>query len=114
MQPLIFTIQKWIIIDFQSTPPVDANTVKIDGTIEKITERLYNEYIKNLQYADPHAQEYVEKLKSEPKSLDLLERSYTYYTKKPNLEACSTLALCLAKQLHFRVRPVFFLISHFL
>ena len=58
-------------------------TVQIRGNVVSLVERLDDEFYKSLQNIDPHASEYVERLKDEKLVYDAIVRSIAYYEKAP-------------------------------
>ena len=62
----------------------------IRGSILIITEKLDEEFTKMLKEADPHSNEYVERLKDEPKVVNIITKLKTYLEtiKAPTDELC--------------------------
>ncbi len=72
--------------DLEERAP-DANgeggTIRIRGNVVSLVERLDDEFYKSLQNIDPHASEYVERLKDEKLVYDAIVRSIAYFEKAP-------------------------------
>jgi translation initiation factor 3 subunit C len=63
----------------------EGPTVFIRGNIVSLVERLDDEFYKSLQNIDPHASEYVERLKDEKLVYDTIVRGQAYFEAAPAL-----------------------------
>lgn len=61
----------------------EGPTVHIRGNVISLIERLDDEFYKSLQNIDPHASEYVERLKDEKLAYDAIVRTVAYFEKAP-------------------------------
>ncbi|KAI8988445.1 eukaryotic translation initiation factor 3 subunit 8 N-terminus-domain-containing protein [Mycotypha africana] len=58
--------------------PKEGEVVKIRGSILSFVERLDDEFTKSLQNIDPHAPDYIERLKDEASVYAMLDRAQVY------------------------------------
>lgn len=80
----------------------DKKVIRVLGTFVGFAERLDDEFIKSLQYIDPHTQDYVNRLKDESYIMDLCEVIYSYYTKKKRVVLTTRVASRLFDHLYYR------------
>ncbi|CAO3655012.1 unnamed protein product [Mucor hiemalis] len=59
--------------------PKAGEVVKVRGSILSFVERLDDEFNKSLQNIDPHATEYIDRLRDEPTIYAMLDRSQYYF-----------------------------------
>jgi translation initiation factor 3 subunit C len=91
------------IIETQTIEEEGKNENKdvIVGSLVSLLEKLDNEFIKNLQYIDPHTQEYVERLIDIRIITELCEKIFIYYKKNNNLEKATIPAIRLFNHLYY-------------
>eukprot|EP00668_Euglena_longa_P041658 GGOE01054850.1.p1 GENE.GGOE01054850.1~~GGOE01054850.1.p1 ORF type:complete len:1018 (+),score=268.98 GGOE01054850.1:81-3134(+) len=80
----------------------DSNIVTIEGNFMGFTERLDDEFIKALQFTDPHTQGYVERLADEPYMMDILERVFHYYKTRELHKHAARIAAKILDHLYYR------------
>eukprot|EP00667_Euglena_gracilis_P003113 EG_transcript_3120 len=85
---------------FEKMP--DATVVAIEGNFMGFTERLDDEFIKALQFTDPHTQGYVERLADEPYMMDVLERVFHYYKSRDLQKHAARMAARILDHLYYR------------
>lgn len=86
----------------------DVNTLRITGNIVTIFERLDEEFIKSLQYTDPHMQKYVQRLNDECMLMDMSERLFILYSSKGDMEKAARIAVRIFGHIYYKVRLLFF------
>ncbi|KAI8641520.1 eukaryotic translation initiation factor 3 subunit 8 N-terminus-domain-containing protein [Parasitella parasitica] len=65
--------------DDKDVVPKDGEVIKIRGSILSFVERLDDEFNKSLQNIDPHATDYIDRLRDEPALYAMLDRSQLYF-----------------------------------
>lgn len=65
--------------DIDLEPPANSNGVKVlPGSVTSLIERLDDEFIRYLQNTDPHSLEYIDRLKDEKDTYNLIVRGQLY------------------------------------
>ncbi|CEP14533.1 hypothetical protein [Parasitella parasitica] len=65
--------------DDKDVVPKDGEVIKLRGSILSFVERLDDEFNKSLQNIDPHATDYIDRLRDEPALYAMLDRSQFYF-----------------------------------
>lgn len=77
----------------ERAPTADRPTVEIRGSLLSLVERLDDEFTRSLKDIDPHAIEYVERLKDETKVYVSLARACSYCEKTNASESLNRLIM---------------------
>mmetsp|Transcript_38107 Transcript_38107/g.94732 ORF Transcript_38107/g.94732 Transcript_38107/m.94732 type:complete len:774 (-) Transcript_38107:388-2709(-) len=62
---------------------IDTGITQMTGNVLSYLERLDDEFYKSLQFLDPHAPEYVSRLKDEVPLINLMQDTLAYYDSNP-------------------------------
>jgi translation initiation factor 3 subunit C len=92
--------QELIVVETQKMEK-EKEDEEIVGNFVSFLEKMDNEFIKNLQYIDPHTQEYVERLIDIRIIIELCERIFIYYKNLKNFEKATISAVRLFNHLYY-------------
>jgi translation initiation factor 3 subunit C len=80
----------------------DTIMVPIDGNVMSFAEHLDDEFVKALQFTDPHTQAYVDRLSDELYVMDCLERVFHFYKSREMPKHAARIAARILDHLYYR------------
>lgn len=86
--------------------PKEGETLKVRGSILSLVERLDDEFTRSLKDIDPHAIEYVERLKDEKKVYQSLARGGAYLERINLADSVNRVALRRLEHVYNKVREM--------
>ncbi|KAI7869875.1 eukaryotic translation initiation factor 3 subunit 8 N-terminus-domain-containing protein [Spinellus fusiger] len=82
--------------------PAAGETVQIRGSIVSYAERLDDEFTRSLQHIDPHATDYMDRLRDEPSLYAILVRTQCYFEKHEMKENISRVLIRRLEHLYYK------------
>ena len=95
----------------ERSPTEATSTIKIRGSILSLAERLDDEFIRSLKDIDPHAVEYVERLKDEKKVYQSLARASAYLERVELSDSVHRIVLRRLEHVYNKVSVTAFVVS---
>eukprot|EP00013_Stygamoeba_regulata_P024034 CAMPEP_0177656464 /NCGR_PEP_ID=MMETSP0447-20121125/15585_1 /TAXON_ID=0 /ORGANISM="Stygamoeba regulata, Strain BSH-02190019" /LENGTH=900 /DNA_ID=CAMNT_0019160593 /DNA_START=75 /DNA_END=2774 /DNA_ORIENTATION=- len=80
----------------------DKSRTPVVGSLLAFFERLDDEFIKSLQFIDPHTTEYVERLTDEATLLELAESIQLYYARNDQVRSVARTAIRRIEHLYYK------------